>query len=283
MWSTPYFIGLGRAMVSLGPISNNRYCPYQCRFCYVQGPFPKYASATVDEIVRWLHEQREHYDIVYISGDTDSFAPPRTDEGLDLIEALLSLKVDALFTTRHVFSDPELERLRDITTRYRAQGLLLIGCISISQLHHPELEPPPIKSPQCRTQLLHQLQARGVITALTIRPFIPSLPASEYAEIASMGSEFADVVIGGDLYLDSEGTIREAIRAATKSGDLESSTQNVAALDFSLSDEDWVTLEHPKAVEQVNAVCEALGKPFFMRSPKAISWIRERRSMFIER
>lgn len=283
IWSTPYFIGLGRAMVSLGPVSNSRYCPYQCRFCYVQGPFPKYASATVDEIVRWLDARRDQYDIVYISGDTDSFAPPRTDEGLDLIEALLHLKVDVLFTTRHVFSDQELERLRRITTCYRTEGLLLIGCISISQLHHPELEPPPIKSPYCRAQLLHQLQTRGIVTALTIRPFIPSLPASEYAEIATIGSESADVVIGGDLYLDSEGAIRGAIRAATKSVDIEASIPHIAALDFSLSGEDWVTLEHPQAVEEVTAVCEALGKPFFMRSPGAISWIRERRNMFIER
>lgn len=283
IWSTPYFIGLGRAMVSLGPISNSRYCPYQCRFCYVQGPFPKYASATVDEIVRWLDARRDQYDIVYISGDTDSFAQPRTDEGLDLIEALLRLKVDVLFTTRYVFGDSELERLRHITTRYRKEGLLVIGCVSISQLHHPELEPPPIKSPYCRAQLLHQLQTRGIVTALTIRPFIPSLPASEYAEIATIGSESADVVIGGDLYLDSEGTIREAIRAATKIVDTEASKARIEALDFSLSGEDWVTLEHPQAAEEVNAVCEALGKPFFMRSPGAISWIRERRSLFVER
>lgn len=283
IWSTPYFIGLGRAMVSLGPISNSRYCPYQCRFCYVQGPFPKYASATVDEIIRWLDARRDQYDIVYISGDTDSFAQPRTDEGLDLIEALLRLKVDVLFTTRYVFGDSELERLRHITTRYREEGLLVIGCVSISQLHHPELEPPPIKGPYCRVQLLHQLQTRGIVTALTIRPFIPSLPASEYAEIATIGSESADVVIGGDLYLDSEGTIREAIRAATKSVDTEASKARIEALDFSLSGEDWITLEHPQAAEEVNAVCEALGKPFFMRSPGAISWIRERRSLFIER
>lgn len=270
-------------MISLGPISDNRYCPYQCRFCYVQGPFPKYASASSDEIVRWLHERRSQYDIVYISGDTDSFAPPRTDEGLDLIEALLRLEVDVLFTTRHVFTNTELERLHCITTRYRTRGLLLIGCISISQLHHPELEPPPIKSPYARAELLHQLQTRGIVTALTIRPFIPSLPASEYAEIASMGSQFADVVIGGDLYLDAAGTIQRAIHAAEESLDLEASTQTSAALDFSLNGEKWITLEHPEAVEQVNAVCETVGKPFFMRSPKAISWIRERRSIFIER
>jgi len=276
IWKAPFFIGLGRAMVSLGPVSNTGYCPYQCRFCYVQGPFPKYASATVNEIVSWLEDRRDQYDIVYISGDTDSFARPRTDEGLDLIEALLRLNVDVLFTTRHVFNDYELERLGSIAIRYRSQQLLLIGCISISQLHHPELEPPPIKSPYDRVQLLQKLQALGVITVLTIRPFIPSIAASEYSEIASLGGEFADVVLGGDLYLDPNGAVFENLQAAIGTIDLATSPSRVRALDFSLSNEDWITLTHSEAVSQVNLACETIGKPFFMRSGSAIRWIRGR-------
>jgi hypothetical protein len=277
MWNAPYFIGLRRAMVSLGPISSSRYCPYQCRFCYVQGPFPKYATATVDEVVRWLVERRGLYDIVYVSGDTDSFAQPRAEKGLDLLEALLCLNVDVLFTTRYVFDERELERLSSIVSRYQALRLLLIGCISISQMHHPELEPPPIKSQYDRINLLREMKAIGVVTALTIRPFIPSIPASEYCEIARLGGEFADVVLGGDLYLDSGGLILKAIREAA-SGDLQTLDAHVGTLDFSLGGEDWVTLTHPDAAKQVGEVCEALGKPFFVRSAGAINWIRERRS-----
>jgi DNA repair photolyase len=282
-WGAPYFIGLGRAMVSLGPISKNRYCPYQCRFCYVQGPFPKYESATVSEIVMWLEERRDQYDIVYISGDTDSFAQPRTEEGLDLIEALLRLKVDVLFTTRYVFSGSELERLGSITSKYREERLLLIGCISISQLHHPQLEPPPIESPYRRTQLLREMQTLGIVTALTIRPFIPSVPAAEYREIAAIAGEFGDVVLGGDLYLDSNGAVLQGIRTAGQSLDLDSSRSRVRPLDFSLTDDDWMVLSHPEAAAQVSAACEELGKPFYLRSAGAISWIRERRNTFIER
>lgn len=282
-WTAPYFIGLGRAMVSLGPISKSGYCPYQCRFCYVQGPFPKYASATVEEITTWLTDRRDQYDIIYISGDTDSFAHPRTNEGLNLLQALESLKVDVLFTTRHVFSEAQLERLGDITCQYRAKGLLLIGCISISQLHHPQLEPPPIQSPHLRAQLLREMQKLGIVTALTIRPFIPTIPASEYSEIALLAGDFADVVLGGDLYLDSNGSVEKGIRTAAETLDLDASPSQVHALDFSLNDNDWITLTHPEAEVRVRAACEKLGKPFFMRSAGAISWIRERRNTFTEK
>jgi DNA repair photolyase len=249
----------------------------------VQGPFPKYQSATVEEIVSWLQDRRDQYDIVYVSGDTDSFAQPRTQEGLNLIEALGRLNVDVLFTTRYVFTDSELERLGEIANQYRARRLLLIGCISISQLHHPELEPPPIKSPYRRSQLLREMQKIGVVTALTIRPFIPSIPAAEYREIALLAGEFGDVILGGDLYLDSNGAVLRGIKAAHQNLNVELPPKRVGTLDFSLGNDDWMTLSHPEAAEQVSAVCEEIGKPFFIRSAGAITWIRERRDSFSKR
>lgn len=278
LWDAPYFIGLGRAMVSLGPTSTSRYCPFRCRFCYVQGPFPKYASASVPEVTAWLDDRRGAFSIIYVSGDTDSFAPPRTSEGLDLLEALAHQFVDVLFTTRHVFSEAELSRLHAISDLYRKRGLLLIGCISVSQLHNPALEPSPIQSPQRRVQTLFDLKKRGVLTALTIRPFIPSIPGLEYAEIASVGSAFADVVLGGDLYVDSEGKILDAIAAATGVS-LEPHAASVGALDFSLDRTEWITYKHPEAEEAVRRVCEQHGKPFFMRSGGAIEWLRANRSV----
>ena len=142
-----FFIGLGRAMVSLGPLSDSRYCPFSCQFCYVQGPFPKYKSAAPAEIVSWLQDRREQFQVIYVSGDTDSFAPGRTQLGLELLDALRQLGMDVLFTTRHVFSPGDRLALSSIADSYRRKGLLLIGCVSISQLHHPALEPLPIQSP----------------------------------------------------------------------------------------------------------------------------------------
>src|SRR5215216_5567135 len=103
----PYFLGLQRAMISLGPLTNRSFCTFRCRFCYVLGAYPRYANRSVDDIMDWLHTSRDQYDIVYVSGDTDSFAQPRTARAIELLWRLAELKVDVLFTTRHVFTGPE--------------------------------------------------------------------------------------------------------------------------------------------------------------------------------
>ena len=47
----PYFLGLGRAMASLGPLRSGTFCRFRCRFCYVYEPYPRYASRSVKEII----------------------------------------------------------------------------------------------------------------------------------------------------------------------------------------------------------------------------------------
>src|SRR5205809_334951 len=107
----PFDLRSGRAMVSLGPLSPKKYCTFSCPFCYVQSDFLSYASLSISEIVRWLRTQRNQFDIVYVSGDTDSFAPPRTDQGIDLLWAITQFDVDILFTTRALLSSQQLSEL----------------------------------------------------------------------------------------------------------------------------------------------------------------------------
>jgi hypothetical protein len=49
--------------------------------------------------VRWLGDQRDKspFDTVYISGDTDSFAPPRQDKAMDLLEGVANFGVDLFY------------------------------------------------------------------------------------------------------------------------------------------------------------------------------------------
>ncbi|MGH3559811.1 MAG: radical SAM protein, partial [Mycobacterium sp.] len=172
----PYFLGLNRAMVSLGPLTDSVYCTFKCKFCYVNGPYQKYARRTVDEILDWLYAARDKYDIIYVSGDTDSFAKPRTHDGLGLLSELTALKSDVLFTTRHVFSGQEREELQRIISAYAAIGKLFIPCISVSQLRHPALEPPPIASPEDRLEQIRWFHDNGAKVILTVRPFLPYIP-----------------------------------------------------------------------------------------------------------
>ena len=66
----------------------------------------------IPEIVEYLKEHRNEYNIVYISGDTDSFAPPRTSEGLTLLQSIAeNIDTDIQFTTRTTFSEEQLEKL----------------------------------------------------------------------------------------------------------------------------------------------------------------------------
>src|SRR5690349_10741859 len=47
----PYFLGLNRAMVSLGPLAGQVYCTFKCTFCYVNGPYQRYARRSVDDVL----------------------------------------------------------------------------------------------------------------------------------------------------------------------------------------------------------------------------------------
>src|SRR5258706_9777095 len=113
-FSNPFDVSDNRAMVSLGPLSPKKYCTYSCPFCYVRTDFLSYASMSIPEIISWLRNCQQPFDIIYVSGDTDSFAPPRTSRGIELLEELCEFNVDLLFTTRFVFAPEHLERLFQI-------------------------------------------------------------------------------------------------------------------------------------------------------------------------
>ena len=161
-----YFIGLNnRAMVSLGPAAPQKYCSFSCKFCYVHGPYRKNEPAEPSEIKDWLRENRDKFNIVYVSGDTDSFARPRTKKALELLDQLTELSVDVLFTTRYTFNEEELVHLEEIANKYKKNKKLLIGCLSVNQLHYPQLEPSPISSPQVRLSSLEKWKNCGIVNS----------------------------------------------------------------------------------------------------------------------
>ncbi len=130
-----FYIGNNRAMISLGPLNKLQYCPFKCKFCYVNNGFNSYNALTDEEILDFLMKSRQYYEIVYISGDTDSFAPPRTQRAIKLLEKILiNIDVDVLFTTRTIFNNKDLTKLKEINEKFKQKNRNLYACISISRL-----------------------------------------------------------------------------------------------------------------------------------------------------
>lgn len=269
----PFFIGLNRIMVSLGPLHDGRNCPFKCAFCYVDHGFKNYMSSSPDEIVRFVRSCSEPFDIIYVSGDTDSFGSPRTSIGIKLLEELSSIGVDLLFTTRAVFDDNQLDAIGKIAQSLNRSGRLLFACISIPRLYsggHLESENTP--SPRERIASLQALKSRNAITMLTLRPFLPVILIQEYLEIISLCCDFTDVVLGENWYADTSGEIERQVFQGPTPCDVEFVQRR---MDFNTNTKWWKVWESNKIRDAVEKHCEQLGLPFFMRSQPAVEHIRE--------
>ena len=269
-------------MVSLGPLGRSRHCTYRCPFCYVNSSaYPGYENLTIDRISEWLTRHRSSYDIVYISGDTDSFAPPREEKGTELVEAAAQQRCDVLFTTRAPLSEKSVSRLTALAARMRDEGNLLIACISLSQLSVPEIEPVPIPPPLSRLVLLRKLRDAGLVAALTIRPMLPQIPPKDYLRILELGSECADMIIGGDFFADSSGAIESALSGLpTYESDWEVSVEQMY---FDNNIEDWKVYRSASLQRLLTDAAHSTSTPFFWSSYPALDWLESRRAFFLSR
>lgn len=269
--NNPFYIGNNRAMISLGPLTDKKYCPYNCAFCYVKSGFMKYAKMEIEEIIQFLINNKEKFDIIYISGDTDSFAPPRTDKGIELIKRISeSLDVDIMFTTRTIFSEEELKKLKDISDYIKSKNHKLISSISISRLFSADyIEPYPIPSPEERIEMLKRLKKNGLYTILATRPFLPIISADEYIEIIKRTQKYADVVLGETWYAD-----KKLIKVVCKDFNTGEIDFVEKTMDFDNNKNIWKCYEAKETVEKVTKYCKDNNIPFYMRSQPAVKYIR---------
>lgn len=269
-----YDIRGGRAMVSLGPLSPKRFCTYACAFCYVHVDFGSYPSLPVDQIRDYLRRRASEFDVVYVSGDTDSLAPPRTATGLDLIDAVATLDKDVLFTTRAPLDASHLDRLAATGQTLRESGHILFGCVSISRLHSaPHLEPKPVPSPKTRLKVLKGLHERNIVSVLAMRPFLPVIPVSEYVELAKLARPYVDVILGEVWYADKGGVLEQQVCGTDGSAGLVFEEHK---MDFDSNDATWRVWNGEEVRAAVEAYCLSANVPFFMRSRPAIEHFRAR-------
>lgn len=270
----PFYIGNNRAMISLGPLTDKKYCPYNCAFCYVKSKFMKYAKMEIEKIIQFLINNQKKYDIVYISGDTDSFAPPRTDKGIELIKEISkNINTDILFTTRTIFSEENLKKLKEINYCVKSKNHKLISCISISRLFSANyIEPYPIPTPKERIEMLRQLKENGLYTILAARPFLPIIKADEYIEIIKKSKNYIDVVLGEIWYADNK-----LIKNVCMDIDIEKIEFKDKTMDFDTNNSIWKCYEAKETVEKVTKYCKENNIPFYMRSRQAVEYIRNRK------
>jgi DNA repair photolyase len=261
-------------MVSLGPLSPKKYCTYSCPHCYVHADFLSYGAVPIDGVMSYLSEHRAEFDIVYVSGDTDSFAPPRADAGIDLLKRCAEFDVDVLFTTRAILSDAHRDELGRLAEQLRARGRSLIGCVSVAQLRHRHLEPPPIaESPERIAQLL-DFRRRGLAAVLAMRPLLPIVPTEEYLEIVDRCGQGIDLVISDGWYADQAGKLDKGVF-----GDQPVEYEHtLERMDFDDNEAVWKVYRPTKVIETIEQHCKGIGVPFFSRSAPAVAHIRNTRT-----
>ena len=270
---TPFYIDGNRAMVSLGPLNENVYCCYRCAFCYVQDGFMSYAKLNVSEIVDFLVKNRERYNIIYISGDTDSFAPTRTQKGIELLDEIVkAIDCDITFTTRSVFSDFEYEQLSDIIKRHKKSGFKFIAGSSITRYSEDTayLEPAPIPSPDDRIQHIKKMKRVGAITMLGLRPFLPVVNMHDYTTILDKIYPDLDIALGECFYFIRNGSIQERVFPKGISEDIEKNIVCGQRMEFDDNESLWDIWNSKEYENYVAKHCKKLGIIFAMHSEEAL-------------
>lgn len=265
----PFHLNGQRAMVSLGPLNDNAHCPYRCAFCYVQDEFVSYANLDVNEIILFLKSNREKYDIVYVSGDTDSFAPPRTDRGLDLLyKIVMEIDCDLLFTTRTTFTEENYNTLKLIIDEQKRTKNMLYACVSITRFSESVayLEPCPIPTPTERINVLRRLKELGATTVLATRPFLPVVDVQDYLQIIDMARDFTDIVLGECFYFIRGGTVQQRVFPKGIPPELEVNIVRNQKMSFDDNSASWDIWDSSEYQEAVQRKCKELGIMFAMHS-----------------
>lgn len=267
----PFDIRDNRVMVSIGPLSDKKHCTYSCPFCYVRAGFLSYVKASLEALREYLASKSGQYDIIYISGDTDSFAPPRTSEGIALIRLCCTFGVDVLFTTRAVFSPSQLAEVIALSRELSLRGNLLFGCGSVIQLRHHHLEPPPIASPLARIAQLKAYKESGIVSVLAMRPFLPIVPTEEYLEIIDHTANSVDVILGEVWYSDQGGVLDHGVFGADA---IPNYSYVLKHMPFDENKAIWKVYAPQEKELSIRNRCAELQIPFFMRSRPAIEHVR---------
>lgn len=261
-----------RATVSLGMLTPRRHCTFRCPFCYVDGDFSTGPNLPADVVASALRDaDLDGVETILISGDTDSFAPPRTAEAVRLVELVADLGTDVAFTTRALLPQSAIRALGLQAAVLAGLGRRLIAITSLTQWSMPRLEPHPIPPPQSRIEQLRRLRESGLVTGVALRPLLPVVPLNDYREILDRVAAVAEFALIGTWYCDSSGSMAAATLGSDETSDFVIAP---AAMDFDANEAIWSEYRSLAAEAVCRERADELGLPLFQRSQEAFTWLR---------
>ena len=279
--SDKFFLRHGeRVMISLGPLTASKHCPYSCAFCYVQDDFQSYPVCSEEQIIDFLQKEKDKYNIIYISGDTDSFAPPRTDRGLRLLLRISKeFDSDLLFTTRTVFNEEQITVIEEVVKNQKSKGKQIYACISITRYSNElaYIEPFPIPLPDERISTIKNLHNVGATTVLALRPFLPIVPITDYITILEKTKGFVDIALGEHFYFIRGGKICQRVFKDGISVQIENDITRNNKMSFDVNNSDWDIWYSAEYEQAVREKCDELGIVFSMHSNEAIKEFLKRK------
>lgn len=276
---SPFFLNGKRAMVSLGPFAEYQHCPFRCAFCYVQDDFRPYAKLDIDEIVSFLLNNRNKYDIIYVSGDTDSFAPPRSALGIELLYRIINnIQCDITFTTRSIFTESEYERLAEIINIQKESGYMFVSGSSITRYsgNTAYLEPSPIPSPDKRILHIKRMKEIGAVTMLGLRPFLPIVDVNDYLVILNKLISYLDIALGEGFFFIPNGNIQRRVFPEGIPQKVKENIIHNIKMDFDDNNSLWDVWKSDEYEQIVADFCRKNNIIFAMHSEEALNEYREK-------
>lgn len=248
-------------------VSFGEKCKYDCKYCYsFSRSFEGYPSRSTEQIFSKISILDEkNFDIIYVSCDMDSFV--NQERALALLQKLSLLNKHIHFTTKSVLRSDIIDQINIVRKKLKKNGLFLIPAITIATIGSTaHYEPYPIARPVERAELLHKFKSLGFKTILAVRPFLPFVKISDYKQIIDIASSSCDAILGGVFYFDTAGDVERRL-----GGSIEE--YNLTKLPFIKDSDIWKMYEGRKEQSFFTQYCRDLGKPFFMDSESALTYL----------
>jgi len=171
-------------------------CPLGCAYCFAKSNSYRGQS-------RQDYSQRsQRFDIIYPACDGELLLEPNYMEKLGTLADTAVRPVILRFSTKVLLAPRVVRRLAQLNHRLtkEGRGSLVVG-ISFSTASRIEEIEPGTAPFEKRVEGLRRLAESGVPSTVSLRPLLPFLPASEYAEIVGRTSAYASHYLLGDLYV----------------------------------------------------------------------------------